>query len=339
MPKGNERVQIAVGLALLGLLCLSFIPGGAAQDAPTTTSHEELQAPVKSADFSHVFIPYQLMPRWSQGHLISWKRENGPLDTEENVSVYDRTGQLKGKIRIAVLNSHLMYLDNVVAGPDGRIAAVGSIVDNSGEFDSFVADANLATQAVKIVMLEPFRAHDVTFGPDGTLWIAGYDSEFGNRLSTKDFVVVKHLSVDGKLQDSQLVSSSLRCNWYSFAAAEGVLFATKDRIGLLVQNCQQWIELNTDGEVVGRWHWKGSEAVDMVHNAILTASDEVYASIQGAQDLPYRSWMGHLNKKTGEWEEVTVNPLAAHLGLRGSEEDMLVLGSGEGELKWAKISK
>lgn len=337
MPRSSRGIRITVSMLLLGLMMM-LVPHAAAQEEPLTPAHEQLQPPVKAVDFAHVFIPYQLMPRWSQGHLISWKRENGPTDTEEDVSVYDRTGQLAGKIRIAVPNSHLMYLDNVVAGPDGRIAAVGSTVNSSGEFDSFVADVNLAAKTVKIVMLEPFRAHDVTFGADGTLWIAGYYSEFGNRLSTKDYVVVKHLGADGRLQDSKLMQSSLGCKWYSFSAAEGVLFATKDRIGLILQNCQQWVELNTDGEVVGRWRWKKSDEVDFVANATLTPSDELYAHIQGSQDLRCWWWLGHLNKKTGEWEEVNVDPLAAQLGLRGSEEDMLVLSSGEGELKWARVS-
>ncbi len=99
--------------------------------------------------------------------------------------------------------------------------------------------------------------------------------------------------------------SSFRCGLHPAADqfdGYAEVRASKDRIGVLLPTCHEWLELNTSGEITGRWSWRdvpitnGLKSSAMVSSVVMTPSNEVFARIGIGL---YR-----LNREQGTWDPV-----------------------------------
>lgn len=341
MPRKVQLSRIGLIFVILVCVVVLIVPNTAGSQEPAPSPHEQLLEPVASSSYPDAFVAYQLVPRWNGGYLVRWTRENSPSDTAENVFVYDRNGKLVGKTRIWLPDASLIYLDNVVVGPHAEIAAVGRAVDRSGIFADFLARLTLATHQLQVVQTSPFHGRDVAFGPDGTLWVVGYEVGPENRVSDSDYSIVRHFDASNRLEGSYVPHSSLQCTKVeagSFTVAEPAILTSSDRVGILLAGCNTWLELSTAGEVLGKWTWQKSTSVSSIHTVAFTLSNEVYGSVTSSAN-----WLGHLDKKTGTWQPVNTDlPLsrgARYVSLMGSDGDKLVYRSGDAELRWSKPSR
>ena len=156
-------------------------------------------------------------------------------------------------------------------------------------------------------------------------------------------VVVASIDQDGKLIGQGLPWSSFRCGLHPVAVStlgRVGLAASKDRIGVLLPDCHEWVEFNLGGELSGRWSWRdvpitnGLESSAMSSAVAMTASNEVFARIGIGL---YR-----LNREQGAWNPVDLGAAtgsgAMFSWLAGNDGESLIYTTGR-ELIWANATK
>jgi hypothetical protein len=155
--------------------------------------------------------------------------------------------------------------------------------------------------------------------------------------------MLRHSDQDGKLIGEGLPWSSFRCGLHPVAVSTvgwARLAASKDRIGVLLPDCHEWVEFNFGGDLTGRWNWRdvptgkrdGSSA--WISSAVMTPSNEVFARIGIGL---YR-----LNREQGAWDPVDLSAAtgsgAMFTWLAGNDDESLIYTSLR-EMIWASATK
>jgi len=153
-----------------------------------------------------------------------------------------------------------------------------------------------------------FIASDLGFGEGHTLWAVGYqrDAVKPDREETKDYATVRKYSADGSALGAYLPKSMF---------AEGLppggqkpvrgITIAHDRVGVElfsghVSTEQEWVELDLDGNLKGRWKL---ERMSSGQGVAFTSDGQAYVE-RFDRSTKTRSVL-RLNHGTGAWEQVT----------------------------------
>ncbi len=231
-----------------------------------------------------------------------------------------------------------------VAAVEGEAVAVGNAMVGSLEYTGFLAFVPVKGGAARIIQTAPFEGMSVAVGSDRSVWVLGWQAGEGRRVrKAPDHAMLRHYGRDGKLIGGSLPWSSFQCGLHPVAVSRdgnaGVR-ASKDRIGVLLPECHEWVEFNLAGELTGRWPWRdvpitnGLKSSAWISSAAMTPSNEVFARIGIGL---YR-----LNREQGVWEPVDLAAAtdsgAMFNWLAGNDGESLVYLS-ERELVWANATK
>ncbi|MEN6602701.1 MAG: hypothetical protein ABFD86_09805 [Bryobacteraceae bacterium] len=231
-----------------------------------------------------------------------------------------------------------------VEAVEGEAIAVGNAMVGSLEYTGFLAFVPIKGGAARIVRTAPFEGMSVAVGPDRSVWVLGLQvGEERRILKAPDHAMLQHYGRDGKLIGGSLPWSSFRCGLHPVVDpgnAHAQVRASKDRIGVLLPPCHEWVEFSTNGELTGRWSWRdvpisnGLKSSRMISSVVMTPSNDVFARIGIGL---YR-----LNREQGTWDPVDLTAAtdagAIFGGLAGHDGESLVYLS-QRELLRADVRK
>jgi hypothetical protein len=141
---------------------------------------------------------------------------------------------------------------------DGDVAVVGVANNSSGQPAYFFAHITPSGKVSLPVGIQPFEGQRATFGPDGTLWILGWELDHLRRFDpSADHATLRRYALDGKVLGEFLPRSSFGCPAQQHPAlgirgGRPELLASPDRIIVLSGFCGQVIELTPEGEILRR---------------------------------------------------------------------------------------
>jgi hypothetical protein len=334
------------GLAILFFAAL--IPcGSVAKESVAPAEKEHLVGPIAEVSYEKpLTTPGPGGLKWDAKCLVWWRRDNSYSDPSPNIEVYDRTGALIGKTRIRLPEAGLMYIEDAVAGKDGRVVAGGWARDLHGEEVGWFAEIAPGGNSVNYVSTTPFHPHSVAFGPDGSIWLLGYQLGPGERSSTApDQHIVRHYGADDKLKGEHLLLSSLQCGQAYFCCAVGraMLTASSDRVAISLPQCHKWMELSANGELLGQWTWRmdnlaaaepGGQPREITRVA-LTSTNKLYGNVYP----PGNPRLVVFDRASSQWLPVNTDELAnasvPFHGLEGSDGEQLVYHTNS-LFVWAK---
>jgi len=269
-------------------------------------SAEQLSPAVRRTPFSQTAVPgAPAAPKWADGHLIWFRPSTTYSDLSNNFAVHNSEGHAVLETRVWVPDATQVWIRDVEA-VEGEAVAVGNAVVGSLEYTGFLAFIPIKGGAARIVRTAPFEGMSVAVGPDRSVWVLGLQlGEERRILKAPDHAMLQHYGRDGKFIGGSLPWSSFRCGLHPAADqfdGHAEVRASKDRIGVLLPTCHEWLELNTSGEITGRWSWRevpitnGLKSSAMVSSVVMTPSNEVFARIGIGL---YR-----LNREQGTWDAV-----------------------------------
>jgi hypothetical protein len=219
--------------------------------------------------------------------------------------VQDGEGRTILETRVWVPDATQVWIRDVDA-VEGEAVAVGNAMAGSLEYTGFLAFIPIKGGTARIVRTAPFEGMSVAVGPDRSVWVLGWQlGEERRILKAPDHAMLQHYGRDGILIGGSLPWSSFRCGLHPVVGpgnAQAQVRASKDRVGVLLPGCHEWMELNTNGELTDRWSWRdvpitnGLKSCTMFSAVVMTPSNEVFARIGIGL---YR-----LNRERGTWDPV-----------------------------------
>lgn len=298
--------------------------------APSTAA-QQVSAPMRQIAYEEAFQPGNSLPRWEQGFLVSWKQDISSSDTADNLFLHDRDGAAVGKARIWVEGASFLRIEDAAARKDGRVAVVGWAVTNSGTLAAFLADVSVAQRSAQIIQTSPFEGRAVGFGPDGTIWVLGFEVGPGRgKEPAPDHYMVQHFGTDDVLKAQHLLRSNFECELARDINGIPRVTASDDRIGLFSPFCHTWVELSPTGELLNQWKWaplspmrNGNETGAGITSVALTSTNELYGWSGRSQRALFR-----FDRKASVWvplETAAAQSAGAPFSsLFGSDGDALV---------------
>ena len=318
-------------------LAMAFVP-------LLVTFAGQLSTPDHQATFNRAFVSGGALPRWSGGFLASWGRNTLPADTGDNLILYNRDGRVVAKWRLWFPDASLVTIIDAAASPEGHVAVTGRAVNASGQLAGFLASVSSGEAVARVIQTSPFEGQWLEFGPDGTIWVLGY--ELGDKRMIRkapEHSPLRRYDRAGKLIGEYLRWPAMNCGLHPAVESGGSwpqLAASSDRIGVFLPACRVWIEFNPQGESLGsfQWHYPlqevGASPKDRFKNmalrVVMTQDSRVFGTFG-------RGLFG-LNRNTGTWEPVGLRPPLSQIDwLLGSDGDRIVYRTGRSELAWAKV--
>ncbi|MCE5306175.1 MAG: hypothetical protein LLG20_00890 [Acidobacteriales bacterium] len=266
----------------------------------------QLSPPVRRSPFSQIAVPGGPgAPKWAGGHLILFRPSTTHSDLSNNLAVQDGEGRTVLETRVWVPDATQVWIRDVET-VEGEAVAVGNAMVGNLEYTGFLAFIPIKGGAARIVRTAPFEGMSMAVGPDRSVWVLGWQlGEERRILKAPDHAMLQHYDRDGKFIGGSLPWSSFRCGLHPVAGPDNghaQVRASKDRIGVLLPTCHEWVEFNTSGELTGRWSWRdvpisnGLKSSTMISSVVMTPSNEVFARIGIGL---YR-----LNREQGTWDPV-----------------------------------
>ncbi|MEX2304157.1 MAG: hypothetical protein WD733_24650 [Bryobacterales bacterium] len=218
----------------------------------------EFSFPEKSVSFPAEIAAGMAIPRWIHGRMVSVWGHLDYRDPRANVHVYDSNGRKIYEARVWPPQATRVSLLDMAVSRDGDVAVVGVANDSSGQPAYFFAHIAPSGKVSPPVRIQPFEGQRATFGPDGTLWILGWELDHLRRFDpSADHATLRQFALDGKVLGEFLPRSSFGCPAPQHPAlgirgGRPELLASRDRIIVLSGFCGQVIELTPEGEILRR---------------------------------------------------------------------------------------
>jgi hypothetical protein len=250
----------------MGLTLVAVCPGAS----------PEFSAPEKTALFPRDIAAGMTVPKWINGRMVSLLTVLDHNDARANVHVYDADGRKIYQARVWPGQTSRVALTDVAVSPAGDVVVVG-YADDRSPHDSFFARINPAGVVSATIRIQPFEGMNVTFGPDGTLWILGWEADHLRNFGP-DHATLRRFTLDGELLGEFLPWSSFGCpprRHPAFGGAKAALLASRDRVVVLTADCPQWIELDPEGAILRRESLAGIGLLPALLAAV-TSDNRIY---------------------------------------------------------------
>jgi hypothetical protein len=344
MSRAIRRFGLAVASAAGSLWILFTASDTFAQEVSPSqqVSPSSRQVSYAAIFGNHPFV----LPKWDNGFLISWIYDDPARSQNENLVVYDRDGKLVGKTRLWPAGATTVRIRDADIRSDGEIAVVGHVINESGQFAAFMAEVSIPAGKVHVVQTSPFEGQAVTFGPDGTIWVLGYQTDIHRNLSKTDHYLIEEFGKDDVLLGQYLPRSEFPCSTHPAMQGNGQsprIAASADRVGFYAPACRMWVELSASGKWLGQWRWqsgpldaRGRDTTPIM-DLTLTSTNEVYA----VKSLPTEYSLVRLDRGSSTWTTIDTSAVENEgnpfTWLEGSDGDSLVYLSTDKRVAWTKL--
>lgn len=268
------------------------------------------------------------MPGFYKGYLYF-------VDPYDHVQLFSPEGHFLTRFYVQDHGEERGYVQSVAVDSDGTIAVGwGTRYGPTGiEFRSAMGDL------IRSIDTGLFFPDNVDFAADHSLWAFGWQRAAPHsQVHARDFPMLRHYSSTGKEIGAYLPRSTFPKGLEpgTSQVQERRIYVMPDFIGLVAfsgntGNQQEWVEVDLNGNIRGRWRLDGMPFPQMS----LTSDGHVYAKRRD----PKTGWdkiVVRLDRETSKWEVV---PVPVDGVLYGSDGDQLIFGSwntGVMKLQWVK---
>src|ERR1700693_456700 len=231
-------------VSLLLILLLSGELAGRAATADVLTSAGFMQMPFTITDGAYAI--------WTGGKFVfvQDRFSAAPL-----FRFFDRNGTQISQFTLSIPGASLINLyDNSVAlGLDGSLAIVGTAYSDGSTGGMFVAWVSSDRQEQTIIRTSPFLPAAVTLASDGTIWVAGHDSNPQQKEGDYSQRLIRRYDKTGKLLGSFIPWSILATDRTTLPYAGSVLVPLKNGVGWYSLRSHTYVEFSSDGSVINRF--------------------------------------------------------------------------------------
>lgn len=286
--------------------------------------------PIREVTSQAALIANQSVPAFFSGYIYY-------VDSPDNyIRLYAPDGHLAfaNAIQQQQKKPGKVWIQCVAADSDGTVAiswAYGLENGGTAEIDFFDANGTLTSS----IPTGTFVPSHITFDGSHNTWSFGVDSavEWVPKRSG-DYMTVHKYSRDGKQLGAWLPRSSFPAGlppaeqtWQSRC-----ITVIGDRVGLLayagkVGSLQQWVELNLDGNLIGRWDVDGTGG----DSVALTTDGHVYLQARTATS---NTQLYTLDRVNSTWTPVTAPMKGQFAGADGNNLVFYPWGQGPMHLYW-----
>jgi hypothetical protein len=281
-------------------------------------------------------------PITDQGYLFEWKGVPA-----YGLTAFDPTGQLAYEVNITAPDGSPAHIrshgSDITVDSDGRVLLAIWFGEPGHLKGSGLVMLDATGKQVQFVDTGRFVPDAACFGPDHSIWVIGtqyappdgsvFVSGIQNSVDhrqTADYNLVRKYSPDGKLVGSFLPRSLFPSGLPPGAA--GWMKSSSDKIGIMaypgkVANDPEWIELDFEGKLLGRWKLGPSYGVQHYMGGFaFTAEGRLFAETVTCPlrvQCSYR--LEFLDRATSSWVPTNENPLDRFRVPLGADKDKIVV--------------
>jgi len=162
------------------------------------------QVTIASYNFSEGGKP---SPRWSGGALVAYESNR---TIEPLIHVFDAQGREAELIKFTIPGAEVVDIRGIAHGLGGMVALCGVTQDAKLRTAGYMALIHPGGIPVTIFRTDPYRPHNITVSPDGTIWTVGAEIDPVSRKPTATSAgVLRHFDASGALLASFVPQSSL----------------------------------------------------------------------------------------------------------------------------------
>lgn len=302
---------------------------------------------VRAAEVTHtVDIPQQFTPDispdvWVNGCLPRFQR---PVAGQAaRVWMHDRSGALViPPTEISFSDAYYIHPHAITASVDGRTAVVSAEVWSPGGAAAAVLCRVVAPGRVDhVVRTDGFLAEELGLVADGSIW--GFGGPVLERFAKGgDYATVTWYSPAGVFRQAFLPRNSFPVAYRptkSVPAGRAAVVTSAERIGLFSSVASQWIEYDTQGNLIRRLRVDPPKAPDNTPMKLvrlaMTSTNRVYGWFYASVAAARFGALCQLDRRNGSWVAVPAELLpAGFTGLFGSDGEQIVLRSGPSLYGW-----
>jgi hypothetical protein len=305
-------VDVHPELAICRVVALAAICGAAACAA---------SGPVREAVSPAILG--RAMPAFYNGYLYS-------LEPRHVVNLFAPDGSPPLTLVIPGHGNGKVNVESVAVDTDGSLAIAWADLPDAG-IDLRDAMGNL----IRTIDTGSYIASHLSFDANHAVWSLGWQHTPDQREDSQDYMIVRKYSPEGKETGAYLPRSL-----FPPGLAPGMqewqtrrIFANSDRVGVeavsgKVGNQREWVELDLNGNVTGRWKLDPS---DKFPGVALTSDGQIYVH---RYDRAAKSWrVFRLDRASATWLPVA----APDAELYGADGDQMVFAEwpdGVMHLSW-----
>jgi hypothetical protein len=130
------------------------------------------------------------------------------------------------------------------------MAIVGTAYTDDSRGGIFAAWVSRDRQEQTIIRTNPFFPEAVTLASDGTIWVAGRNSDPQHKERDYSQNLIRRYDKTGKLLGSFIPWSTLGADPHTVPSAHSVLVPLKDGVGWYSPRSRTYIEFSSDGSVI-----------------------------------------------------------------------------------------
>jgi hypothetical protein len=264
---------------LISVLCVSYGFGA--------------EQPVRELSTQAVPFAKSLAPWFRHGYLIVFPPGGAPGVPLSSVafgfSAYAPDGKLAFDKIIELPQGSQPVVRDVDFDMDGNAAVAATAVGGESGFLHGILLLDRTGRQTAFIDTGRYVAAHLAIASDRSIWALGWqrDADIPRRADRKDYMIVRHFSVDGREVKACLPRSSFPAGLEPGASGPGVHIAvTRDRLGVLAYSGTtsanaEWVELDLNGNLLDRS--RVDNVVPNVALAAFTADDRIYlAGYNGA---------------------------------------------------------
>ncbi len=284
------------------------------------------QSVIRTASLSPGPAPHEPIGVWSGNSLLNIEAHwsGAPL-----LHIYDDSGTEIERVVVQAFGARsLQVMDhNFARSPDGYVAVTGLALGGSDRGAHFLAVISPDGASQTVVRTDPYAPHAVAFAADGTIWMAGCETnEAGDdKGAGQSYFMIRHVDKTGKPLGGAVPRTEFAGQETPLAGSSFV--ASKDRVGWFSPRANRYMEFSLDGKELGTYPFPVS--LRNLGGVALCEDNSVWVS---AKTDPLSTALSVLDRAHGSW--ISGKPQQPFVYLYGCSGTTLVTTSNWTDLDW-----
>lgn len=144
--------------------------------------------------------------------LTSWRQNTPASDPNPNLHIVDRQAKTVSRRRFWIPEASAVKIFDAAASEAKQVAVVGHATGPTGQYNGYLAIIDLPSDATKIIPTAPFEGQSVAWGPNGSIWVLGYELTAERKLlAAPPHATLHQFDRQGKLVAEHLPWPAINC--------------------------------------------------------------------------------------------------------------------------------
>ncbi len=283
---------------------------------------------VREVTYGRAMFPGEALPIFDRGYLI--------FTEQRSLSVYGPDGMRVFESDMLDPKGARASLGDVAADTDGAFVACIAYSGAPHGYGGALAFLERTGKPVRYIETDRYMPTHLCIDDNYYIWAFGWQRDLtdNGREDREDYFQVRRYTSDGKPAGAFLRRSLFPAQVKPFPAWTGrwIVRAAAGRVGAVadVDGRPEWLELDLDGNLIGRWPLGPNNPVKLL---AFTSDARLYALLPDGLAL--------FDRARSMWNVVQPKPDIRSGTLVGAQENQLVLSgrAGDPRLYWVEPSR